>query len=94
MYNENWAFKIRTCKELKGADKVFAVGQALDETEVEDKASIQSSPSLKAAAHKYRETHNMWPFWDFATARMGKDVWTVDRVRREDAPSGSGGIQA
>ena len=94
VYSENWAFRIRTCKELKGADKVFAVGQELEEIEMEEKAIIQSSPSFKVAAHRYKETTNRWPFWNFATARMGKDVWTVDRVRREDAATGSGGVQA
>ena len=94
VYSENWAFRIRTCKELKGADKVFAVGQELEEIEMEEKTIIQSSPSFKVAAHRYKETTNRWPFWNFATARMGKDVWTVDRVRREDAATGSGGVQA
>lgn len=94
LYSRGWAFKIRTSKELRGADKLVSVGQELDPFEIEEKATIQASPSFKAAAQRYRDSYNRWPMWDFATAKMGREVWTLDRVLKEDAAaagaSGSG----
>ena len=38
------------------AEKVPAVGHELDQAELEDKATIQASPSFKAAMNRYRGT--------------------------------------
>ena len=85
------ARRIRACKDLRGPDKFFAVGQNLTTSEKEEKSIIQASGEFRAAAAKYKESTGKWPYWNFATAFMGSDVWTIEKVQSGELSAGSQG---